>query len=156
MLFKDDDDDGYDNDAFVEDDDASTEEEEEMPSDDEYLSCALPPVPRRKPKVPQRLARGIAPLNPFNVLIQMSLNEVGIVQPHRNSQEAWDKFCDVLAEKVNVMEQIVNYMKTSKDMKQLYATKQRAGTGVVAWKHAFRSYKSQLIPMAQKVLTRDI
>lgn len=134
-----------------------TSEEELFSSEsvsDEEPPFALPPVPRRTPRVPPRIRH--APLNPFNVLIQVSLNEVDIVQPHSNSQEAWNKFCDAMAEKVDVMEQIVNYMKTSKDMRDLYAAKQRAGIGVVAWKHAFKSQQPLLIQMAQKVLMRNI
>lgn len=117
---------------------------ETMSSDDEVA----PPPPTRFIPPPKRRA----PLNPLNVVIQTCLNEVGIIKPDNNSQEALNKFCDALAEKINVMEQIMRYIQTNQQMKKIYELRQQfAGSGLVAWRHAFRVYQHRLEKMIQHV-----
>jgi hypothetical protein len=86
------------------------------------------------------------------MVLQSCLNKAGIVRPHYNSDDAWDRFCNALAEKFSFMEQALTHFQTSPASKHIYQEKKRSGVGLDAWKHAFQLHKTRLIQLGQYVL----
>ena len=106
-------------------------------------------IPQRKPPIPPP-----RPLTSFDVMMQVCLNDVGIVHPHRNSLHKWDEFFDVLAERVAFMEKVMTQFKYITAMREIYEDKKRLGDGVPGWKQAFKLHRHRITQMAQNVLNR--